>query len=324
MTEQPATVSVVTGPPGVDVGPFVAWHGRDIGDGLAIRTVVSGARPCIHASPLGFAPGHLVAAPDAPPALGLVALPSAWQDPQTNLGIAYTAQPELLPADLLAMTRYGLDPGHRLTVQTGTRGSTFRWGNLIPAPVSVGNLAEAARDSVLRGSPSGSRHVLIEAGDGQTFLNALHTVGIPPWSPHIDVLDLWIVIDAARPYDPADPHARMPFMHVDKQAAWSIEQFVAHAGTVTFDNSVSRNGGDTGGALQPVVHIAVRNMQALVPGLDAQSLAEFEAAADEIVDQVETIVLAIENLTGLPVGAIGTGPDANSSWIDLRYPDGRR
>ena len=40
----PATVTVVTGPPGVDIGPAVAWtaEASGLGDGLAIRTVVSG------------------------------------------------------------------------------------------------------------------------------------------------------------------------------------------------------------------------------------------------------------------------------------------
>jgi len=313
MNSNPATVSVVTGPPGVDVGPFVAWHGRDIGDGLAIRTVVSGAQPHVHTSPDPYSRPHGAAE------MALVVLPSAWRDPQTNLGIAYTAQPDLLPGDLLQLTRIGLDPGHRLTVQTGTRGSTFRWGNLIPEPVSVGNLAEAARDSVLRGSPSGFRHVLIEAGDGQSLLDALHTVGIPPWSPHLDVLDLWIVLDAQAVLDgPSVP---------DVPLEWARERLVAHAGTVTFDNGVGRNDRGRQHVIRPVVHIAVRNMQALVPGLAAQSLAEFETADDEIVDQVDTIVLAIEERTGLPVGAIGTGPDANAPWIDVRNPagqDGRR
>jgi len=227
--DNPATVTVVTAFPGTNIGGVCAHLGRNLRDGLTIRTVVSHYVP-----PSGAHADHVSPSPYPPPwpadqpdrlgrddrqAVLLHALPSAWQHPDTNLGVAYTDRPDGgLRGDLDQFDLLGLNPAHRVTVQVGkaVRGvhlPSGLKGAFIPLPVEVGDLAAQARDSVLRGSADGSRHVLIEAGDGQTFLDALATVGLPPWSEHIDWLRMWLVVDAGRPCGPSGPLHIRPSFH---------------------------------------------------------------------------------------------------------------
>lgn len=228
-----ATVTVVTGPAGVDIGPVAAHLGRDLSDGLAIRTVDSNRAEQPHSSPNPYRTDP--AGTELPDTVRLTTLPSAWQHPDTNLGVAWTGYPDTgLVHDIAELDALGLHPGHRVTVQ---HRSNYRSGAPIPEPVEVGDLAAHARDSVLR-APGGG-HVLIEAGDGQTFLDAFHTVGLPPWSAHIDALDLWLVVDAGQPFD-------------ELVAAVNALLAVNGGATVTIDAAL---------------HLAVTGIHAVVPGL---------------------------------------------------------
>lgn len=196
MSSNPATVTVVTGPLGVDIGPAAAWLARSLGDGLAVRTVQPGTlrRRTSPVPPNMRSLRNLTV-----DTVDLHAVPSAWQNPDTNLGVAvgtigrsvagYVDTLDGIRDDLLNFERLGLNPAYRLTVQ-GVSPAHHIWPG-----VEYGDLATIARDSVLRASAGGSRHVLIEAGDGQTFLDAVNTVGLQPWAC-IDHLDLQFVVDA--------------------------------------------------------------------------------------------------------------------------------
>lgn len=300
--DNPATLTVVTGSAGTDLGPVAAYLGRDLGDGLAVRTVVSErtdvATPHSSPNPHPYGPGGLA----LPPVVHLDVLPSAWQDPHTNLGVVYTgAIDSTLRNDVYSMAQLGLDPSHRLTVQHQgvPRGVV---GTFVPVPIEVGDVGQQARDAVLRGAAGGSRHVLVEAGDGQTFLDALHTLGLPPWSPHIDELALWLVLDAARLVSGASG-----LIDISGMAA----------------AAVAAQGGGTNGRRErmPVLHLALLNAQILVPALAGVDSAAFNitpaeggTVGEDVADAVGAAIFAIEQRAGASVGLLGTGPGA---FIDL-------
>lgn len=188
-------LTVVTGPAAddnvtedgyADVGPVAALLAAPTGqsdgidDGLTVRVIgPETGRP--HRSPDPFhGPGTAVM---------LHALPAAWQDPQTNLGVdvgPLTSMPHLLLRnDLVTLDALGLNPGHRLTVAGELRQP--------PEPVERGDLGVIARDSVLRAGG----HVLVEAGDGITVMAALAALNLPPWADWIDQLDLWVAVNLA-------------------------------------------------------------------------------------------------------------------------------
>lgn len=300
MTSTP-TVAVVTGPDGHDVGPVAAWLGYGLRDGLAVRTVAStgshydrrGAHCHASPNPHGI-PGERV--------VPLYALPSAWQNPDTNLGVAYTGVPNRdLAFDIQTLNDLGLNPAHRVTVQhhSGYGIEHFRETGAIPAPVEVGDLAAQARDSVLRGA-DGSRQVLVEAGDGQTFLDALHTLGLPPWSPHIHRLELWLVFDVAAVLGADGARRGLPL----------TEQLTAE---------VARQGGGRG-VRGAAVRLALRNAHTLIPGLAGLNGEDFDdRLTDADAEALADLVNDAESATGTRVGLVTTGPGADGfeAVVDL-------
>jgi hypothetical protein len=301
-SDNPATVTVVTGPLGHDIGHVTAYLGRNLGDGLAIRTVQpSTLRRRRTPNPYG-----------APHTIDLGALPSAWQNPDTNLGVAVAPQRFNSPVglvdtldqirdDISYLERAGLSPAHRLTVQ-GASGAHHIW----PA-VEYGDLAAAARDHVLRASAGGSRQVLVEAGDGQTFLDAFGTVGLPPWSPHIERLELWLVLDIARLVSGAS-------------GAIDISGMIGE--------EVARQGGGTNGRGEqmPVLRVALCGFHILVPEVYGHGSAPFALSPEqggpvskEAADRVGDIITTVEQRAGTVVGLLGTGtgPDGYEQVIDL-------
>lgn len=277
----PATLTVVTGQPGADLGPVAAYLGRNLRDGLAIRVVDSDARSeTKHTSPDPTRPGEAVA---------LSVLPSAWQNPDTNLGVVYTGWVDSgLRDDLEALDRLGLNPAHRLTVQhhgvpRGETGGPTVW---VPMPVEIGNLAEHARDSVLRGSAESSRSVLIEAGDGLNILQALSALGLAPWGPHIEHLDFWMVFDADRTADPVAEARRL----------------------------VTLNGGPI-----PHMNLAIVNAQEYIPRLAGIDTNGFHDMPDDLGDQVDgalnALTIDIMKKSGVEVLLLGTG---GTTILDLR------
>jgi len=305
MTTNPATVIAVTGPAGHDIGPAAAWLGRNLGDGLAVRIVPSSDGLTPHTSPNPYP----VADPPDSGSVVLWCLPSAWQHPDTNLGVVYTGAPTGdLRIDLNTLRDLGVDAGHRVTVQHG--GFATRDGEPIghplPAPVEVGNLAEIARDSVLRGAGR-HRTVLLEAGDGQTFLDAFHAFGLAPWNTHIDVLELWVVIDVAQ-----------------------CEANVGGLGAaVAAQIEVARQGGghNRHGARPASMYLALRNVHTLVPELAGLNSARFARdpedggeVSEAVADRVGAMLTVIEHRAGARVHALSTGPAAGGGpeqWIDL-------
>lgn len=187
----PATVTIVTGPPGADIGPAVADTAQRIGlgDGMAIRIVISGHDPIDRSGTTLHTTRH----PDLNSRLPipLWALPSAWHNPDTNLGVIYTGRcTRDVLFDVDTLDSVGPDVTHRLTVQH--HGVPDTTGAYIRHPIETGNVGKAARDSVLRAA--GNRNVLIEAGNGMSFAEALKTVW-PDVTDHqyIDVIDrIWV------------------------------------------------------------------------------------------------------------------------------------
>jgi hypothetical protein len=303
-------LTVVTGPPGVDIGPVAARLGRGLDDGFAIRVVRSDADSAPHTSP---DPHHrhvgdprIAQAPGSIGAVRLSVLPSAWQDPQTNLGVVWTGVPDLgLVEDIRTLDALGLNPAHRVTVQHGN--PWRRWPLSIPEPVEVGNVGVQARDAVLR---AGGR-VLVEAGDGQTFLQALTTVGIPPWASWIGHLDRWIVIDAADGSDdlvgdPATLAAVLP---------GAVQRHVEQ-----LDGSSGAYGGIGG---MPTLKVALMNAQLLIPGIAAHDYNVATSDGDEPSEEARaalcTLLDAVADRTGVEVHLIGTGRIDGTgvwSWID--------
>lgn len=324
MTNTAATVTVVTGPTGHDIGPFTAWKAATdrIGDGLAVR--VHPARNVWEPS----APTHLSPTPPGScwqaPAVGagsgepvtqmpLHCLPSAWQDPQTNLGVAFAGAVDTgFNTDLFVLDRLGLAPHHRVTVQLGRPGRDGDGREMVPEPVELGNLAVQARDAVLRSSPaSGSRYVLVEAGDGQTFLDALATLGLPPWDPAIDRLVLWLVLDV---------------MHMVGTTFTAAEDRIRFTAEHAAAEAARQGGGRMAGALHAAMRIALVNVQAIVPGM--AGLGEHETrvaehlggAPEQVVAQLGQALDTIEARTGVAVGAIHTGDIGMTTlgqWISL-------
>jgi hypothetical protein len=329
-----ATVSVVTADQGPDIGPFCAWLGRDLRDGLTVRAVDPG-RLRRHASPgrwLGApADAHLPTAPDQ----HLLVLPSAWQNPDTNLGVAYAPRivadflntHDALFNDLYTLGLHGVSPNHRLTVQGAPLKAVLPWG--LPPGVEAGDLAAQARDSVLRGSPVGARHVLIEAGDGMTHLNALAAVGLSPWTAAIDVLDLWIVIDASRLYTGGQP-GNLWYPPVAQPDRNQITRVATTLGGAAQPFIASNGGGrhPHGGFLHSAptrMWLAVQNAQAVVPALDGITEADVNAVGSEptrLTDQADRDLVALlntlEDVAQCEVGAISTTSGISAPWIDFR------
>ena len=328
-TRDGGALAVITGPAGVDIGPAAAYLGRDLGDGLAVRTVVSHAlgnlatyHP-LHGSPIpDYVPAHLHALDEhgepvhtgiAPGRIELYNLPSAWQHPDTNLGVAYSGLAGYhLTVDLDRLDQLGMHPAHRVTVQRRDTDPTIFKPDLgnIPEPVELGDLAAHARDSVLR---AGGR-VLIEAGDGQTFADALHIVGIPPWASYIRQLDLYVVVDAA---------AVLSGSPIAAPAAGGIDPAHTAALVAAVGQEVRRNGG-------PVVDEAPLSMPTVIMGLD-RLIPGLRGIYGRIDDDTPTIDMADRETLGSLLDVIdaqygtwalllGTGIDARGrhTFIDLR------
>ena len=228
-------LTVITGATGVDIGPAVAQLAKGVDDGMAIRIVDSTRERVAHTSPDPYHGGTAFST------VRLRYLPSAWQDPQTNLGVVFTAAALPLGDDLHTLSALGLDPSHRLTVQA--RRHALTRGFSYPLPIEPGDVGAQARDSVLR---AGGR-VVVEAGAGMTFLDALTALNLPPWAPWIGHLDLWTVIDAS-----AALQALAPGEHLDLPA-------VAR-------EAVDRAGGPATAGDTTTVRVAVTEAQMLNSG----------------------------------------------------------
>jgi hypothetical protein len=300
-------LTVITGPVGVDIGPVAAHLGRDLDDGLAIRVVTPATQPHTSPDPFHSPIGHARTGP-GPRGCGAVrldCLPSAWQDPQTNLGVVYPGYPDLnLHEGLHTLDALGLNPAHRLTVQHGT-GREHPVS--IPHPVEVGNLGVIARDSVLR---AGGR-VQVEAGDGQTFLSALATVGIPPWAEWIGHLDRWIVLDVAA--IPGDRHADQLLTRTIQAIRDTVNALDGSSGAYTW-------GGHAPG---PTLRVALFNGQMIVAGTAGHEYNAATGDGDEISERAATLVVkvldAVADATGVEVHLFGTGHVDGTgmwSWID--------
>lgn len=303
-------LTVITGPEGVDIGPVAAHLGRGLDDGFAIRVVRSGADDIPHTSPDphhgGITTGGRVGA------VRLSVLPSAWQDPQTNLGVVWTGDPDLgLTRDLRTLDALGLNPAHRITVQLGGRAHTQPWRVSIPGPVEVGNVGVQARDSVLR---AGGR-VQVEAGDGQTFMQALTTVGIPPWASWIGHLDRWIVLDAALSSEGLTRNPEFLATMLPGAIQHVIEQLDGSSGTYGGFNPAGPDG--------PTLRVALLNGQLLVPDLAGHDYSIATDAGDAppmdtglaLADLLDTVV----ERTGVEIHLIGTGRVEDTgawSWIE--------
>lgn len=298
------TVTVITGPPGVDIGPAVAHIGRNLGDGLAVRTVRSepelanglafsrrGSHD--HTGPVPGYFGGTLAEGYREHGLPLWNVPSCWQNPDTNLGVAYTgAVTRDLAFDCHTLEEIGCDVKHRLTVQY--RAVTRAGALSVPPPIEVGDLGTAARDSVLRGADGGSRHVLVEAGDGQTFIDAMQAVGLAPNSPHIERLDRWLVVNAPLP----DTDGR---------------KFVHDIGQELIVNGGGRHAAD--GTPQPArgVQLAVLGLHRLFPQVTGLDTPDGLAGEREAV----AWLLDVSGATGARVTLISTADGPAGPWLDL-------
>lgn len=297
-------LTVVTGPPGVDIGPAVAKLGAGLDDGMAVRVVRSNVtRDTPHTSP---DPYHREEArPGSIGAVRLSVLPSAWQDPQTNLGVVYDAQPDYgLTEDVETLATLGLNPSHRLTVQSNIESIIH-----VRPPIEAGNVGVQARDAVLR---AGGR-VLIEAGDGQTFLQALATVGISPWADWIGHLDRWIVLDML---DEAERHGARTG-NLTRDLPGIVSQAVDE---LDGSSGAYHSGQHLGGV---TLRVALMNAQLAIPGLAGHdynvATGEGDIIGEEAVDQLVKLLDTIADRTDVEVHFLGTGRIAGTgvwSWID--------
>lgn len=306
------TLTVVTGPSGVDIGPVVAELGRGLRDGLAVRTVDSDrvdiVANTLHTSPIpAYVPAHLHAPDDGsghsfrngiiPGRVLLRVLPSAWQDPDTNLGVAWSGEVTVaLTGDLNRLDWLGMHPGHRVTVQH--RGS-YRVGSAIPEPIEVGDLATHARDSVLRAGGQ----VLIEAGDGQTFLDALRIIGIAPWASYIEHLELWAVVDVSG---------------LGHHGGFDPAMLTGLVGA-----EIQRNGGvpATG---QVSLQVALTGAHVLLPGLTGLRNDADPALLDEsTADSLGELLGAVERQCNTEPLLLGTGVDADGRDTFLNFFEDR-
>lgn len=300
----PSRLTVITGPPGVDIGPVAAHLGRNLDDGLAVRVVTPDTTP--HTSP---DPHHRQQGMGGPASIGAVrldCLPSAWQDPQTNLGVIWSGAPDLgLKEDLHVMDALGLNPGHRVTVQHGDH---VRARGAILPPIEYGDLGVIARDAVLR---AGGR-VQVEAGDGQTFLSALATVGIPPWASWIGHLDRWIALDAA--------DMNLPFVATPEGVDILVHCVQRAVNDLDGSSGAYHNGQYLGGC---TLRVAVLNAQILVPGVAAHDYnvrtGEGDTLAEGTGTNLANLLDAVADKTGVEIHLIGTGRIAGTgvwSWIE--------
>lgn len=220
-------LTVVTGPEGVDIGRTVAAVGHHIDDGLAVRVIdtdrpYTGRERAAHTSPDPYHGHHHSAvggcAGDGTTdtcVIGRVRLrylPSAWQNPDTNLGVVFTGPARPLADDIHTMASLGLDPSHRLTVQArGPLSPAFTY----PAPIEVGDVGAHARDAVLRAGG----HVLIEAGDGMPHLDAIAALRLPPWAPWVGRIELWTVFDVRRMIEQTSPGEHLDADTISRRVA---------------------------------------------------------------------------------------------------------
>lgn len=308
------TVTVVTGPTGVDIGPVAAWLGRDLGDGLAIRTVVSPAigisRVGAHEHDSPSPPGTAYLRTGQPmPRVPLWNLPSAWQNPDTNLGVAYTgAVTGDLAHDIETLRGIGWDPSHRLVVSRHGGQDNATGDHRVPHPVEIGDLAEAARDSVLRAADGGSRHVLIEAGDGQTIIDAFRAVGLAQFDPSIKVLRLWLVVNAEA-WGSVEPEHNPPGGPVARILADAV---IGAARELAVANDIaSLVPGPPGGA-RVTASLAVLNGHLLLPqlaGVDTHTFLNTSQVPTTDADAFNDLVTTLTKQSSLHVGWFGTGPD---------------
>ncbi len=324
-------LTLVTGPAGpspgggpyADVGPVCAILGATLDDGLAVRVVQSDpGLVSAHRSP---DPHHRhTLDPDAgcqgvaddnchTSAVILEVLPSAWQNPDTNLAAVYTGTPDLgVTQDLHTLDALGLNPAHRLTVQHGGRHRPLGGGRpfptSIPEPVEVGNVGEIARDSVLRAGG----HVLVEAGDGITALTALALLNLPPWAEWIGQLHLWVTADVSHWQPGADPR------DIAAGVAQTVHSLIGGA-------PAWRQRGDRS---KVAVQVALYGLTAALPSLrdlggtyDTNEVFGQVDGAD--ADRLEVLDKKLIELCGATVGLVHTGADVQSrvrrdAWLDLR------
>lgn len=295
----PARLTVITGPPGADVGPVTAIVGAGLDDGFAIRVLDSATRNTMDTRHRSPNPHHRRSADGGTTSVMLDALPAAWQDPLTNLGVVWTGAPDVgLRRDIEDLEALGLNPSHRVTVQWKTPyPSVISSAAVVPPPVEVGDVGTQARDSVLR---SGGQ-VLVEAGDGMTSMQALTALNLPPWATWVHQLDLWVVLDVRHAAD-LDEAAR--------QAETAVHQWTGGA---------PRGAHRADGGGRERLRIAVYGLPELLPELTG--VTDGAVVFDGFGSKFSRFDDQVMERTGGLLALVHTGATvADQRWLDLRAP----
>lgn len=284
------TVTVVTGPAGVDTAPVVVHLARHLDDGLAIRVTDPFANPDRPASvrrPLADGPA-------------LYVLPSiVFACPDANLGVVGGSRTGI-QRDIEAVEQRGATVRHRLHVDSFNGERADRIQRLyFDGLGEVGDLAVHARDSVLRMGD----HVFVEAADGQTVDRALDLAGAGSWLPYVRRVDRWVCVDVAAVLDAASTTGP----DVDRHTA--VRRAI-------HDEVIIRNGGPVVGTYD-APRVALINIDAYMPelaGVDNQRLNDEESVPDRVVDVLNSFTKYVYTAFGVTVDLLTTG---RGTVIDL-------
>jgi hypothetical protein len=277
--------------------------GSALADGLAVRVV---DRRSVHQVAVPSDRDHETAV------IPLRYLPAAaLSNPRANLAV-------VLPDDWNAMT--GGLPGYSANGLENEVNTVEALGHKIrhrlfvhhsPATAGVhfGSLAErlnvppVARDVLRAGG-----HVQIEAGAGDA-LDALASVGIPPWAGWVEHLYLTIVVPCG------GVNTRIGAAAGDRDAnevAQLASEAVRRAGGPVFRGSIARDFPDT-------VALALVEAEKLVPGVAGWTAMAMDdqVSESEPAKELGALVEAVQNACDgeVDVELVGTGP---GTVIDLR------